>query len=167
MSRVSKVFPHLSKNDLKEKIKKASSFWIRQKWQVIYSCMVEPRTAKEIAQQIGISVPTVHKVISQYNRQGARAIETNGSGGRRNCYLSLKAEKEFLETFFARAARGQIPTIKEIKLSYEQKIGKKVHKTTIYRLLDRHKWRKIVPRSNHPKSKETEQLEFKKAHRLR
>ncbi len=162
MSKISKIFPHLSLDAIKQKIKTAKSFWLRQKWLVIYSCMVEPRTAKEIAQQIGVSVPTVHKVISQYNRQGIMAIETNGSGGRRNCYLSLEEEKDFLETFFARAAKGQIPTITEIKLAYEQKIGKKVHKTTIYRLLDRHKWRKIIPRLNHPKSKELEQSELKK-----
>ena len=124
--------------------------------------MVEPRRAKEIARQIGVSVATVHKVISQYNRKGAIAIETNGSGGRRNYYLTLEEEKKFLAKFFNEASKGKIPTITKIKLAYEQKVGTTVNKTTIYRLLNRHEWRKIVPRSRHPKSPESEQSEFKK-----
>ena len=39
----------------------------------------------------------------------------------------------------------------EIKKDYEQLIGRKVHKTTIYRLLKRHNWQKIMHRSYHPK----------------
>ncbi len=34
----------------------------------------------------------------------------------------------------------------QIKISYEQLVGHPVHKATIYRLLDRYQWRKIVPR---------------------
>ncbi len=162
MGRVSKVFPHLSQELVKQKMKKASNFWLRQKWLIIYSCMVEPRKAREIAQQIGVSVATVHRVISQYNRKGALAIETVGSGGRRNCYLTIEEEKEFLVKFWDEAVKGRIPTVTEIKLAYEEKVGTIVNKTTIYRLLNRHQWRKIVPRSSHPKSKKSDQLEFKK-----
>jgi hypothetical protein len=37
-----------------------------------------------------------------------------------------------------------------------------VHISTIYRLLDRHGWRKLVPRPRHPKANEREQAIFKK-----
>jgi hypothetical protein len=37
-----------------------------------------------------------------------------------------------------------------------------VHNSTIYRLLDRHGWRKLVPRPRHPKANEREQAIFKK-----
>jgi hypothetical protein len=41
-------------------------------------------------------------------------------------------------------------------------VGQTVHKTTIYRLLERHEWRKIVSRQSHPKVNEQEQEAFKK-----
>jgi hypothetical protein len=37
-----------------------------------------------------------------------------------------------------------------------------VHISTIYRLLDRHGWRKLVPRPRHPKANPEEQAIFKK-----
>ncbi|MCE5241943.1 MAG: winged helix-turn-helix domain-containing protein [Desulfobacteraceae bacterium] len=41
-------------------------------------------------------------------------------------------------------------------------VGRKVAKTTIYRMLDRHGWRKIMPRPHHPKSDPKAQEGFKK-----
>jgi len=43
-------------------------------------------------------------------RLGTVAIETTGKGGRRNYYLSLIHEQEFLAAFFKKAASGQIAT---------------------------------------------------------
>jgi hypothetical protein len=59
-------------------------------------------------------------------------------------------------------ARGEIATVAKIKEDYEKLVGQTVHKTTIYRLLERHQWRKIVPRQSHPKVNEQEQEAFKK-----
>ena len=50
----------------------------------------------------------------------------------------------------------------EIKRAFEAEVGHKVAKTTIYRMLDRHDWRKIMPRPRHPKSDTEAQEGFKK-----
>lgn len=162
MGRVSQAAPQLSVAQVQQKIKKAPNYWLRQKWLVIYNALIDPRPAKEIATHTGMSVASVHKVISEYNRLGTAAIETPGKGGRRNYYLSWVHEKEFLADFFKKAASGQIATGAEIKLAYEKLVGHTVHKTTIYRLLDRHQWRKIVPRPCHVKADKQEQEAFKK-----
>jgi transposase len=162
MSRVSIAAPHLSAQAVREKMKTARSFWHRQKWLVVYNALVDPRTAEEIAQHTGVSVGTVHKVISEYNRKGSTALSTPGKGGRRNQYLTLEQEKAFLATFKQKAAKGEIATTAQVKLAYEKLVGQTVHKTTIYRLLDRHEWRKIVPRQSHPKADPEEQEAFKK-----
>jgi hypothetical protein len=52
--------------------------------------------------------------------------------------------------------------IAKIKHEYESRIGRKVPKSTISRLLKRHGWRKILPRPYHPQKKEKAQNEFKK-----
>jgi len=124
--------------------------------------LVDPRPAAEIAQHTGVSVGSVHKVISQYNRLGADALALPGKGGRRNQYLTLEQEKAFVASFREKATKGQIARVAEIKLAYEKLVGRTVHKTTIYRLLDRHEWRKIVPRPRHIKADAEEQQAFKK-----
>lgn len=50
----------------------------------------------------------------------------------------------------------------QIKLAYEKECGFAVHKTTIYRLLERHQWRKIVPKPTHPKKDPNAVDELKK-----
>ncbi len=64
-------------------------------------------------------------------------------------------------------ARGEIATVAKIKEDYEKLVGQTVHKTTIYRLLERHEWRKIVPRQSHPKANQQEQEAFKKTSKTR
>jgi len=162
MSRVSKAAPHLSLEAVEQKLKSADSYWHRQKWLIVYNGLVDPRPASAIAKQAGVSVAMVHKVISQYNQIGVAALETPGKGGRYNSYLTREQEKKFLAKFFEQAAKGQIPTVTQIKIAYEQLVGHPVHKTTIYRLLERHQWRKIVPRPCHVKANPQEQEAFKK-----
>ena len=128
---------------------------------------MSPRKAEEIARDTGVSVTTVRRLISSYKRLGLAAIETPGRGGRRHEYMSLEQERSFLQPFFARAAHGEIATAEEIKLAFEAEVKQKVHPTSIYRLLDRHGWRKLVPRPRHPKANAEEQAAFKKTLRRR
>lgn len=162
MSQVTKALAHLDLETLKQKLKTAKSHWLRQKWLVVYTAMVDPRPAKEIAKHIGVSTGFVRQVIQQYNRNGVAGLATPGKGGRHNCYLSWSEEKQLVESFRNKAVKGHIATAKEIKNAYEEKVGHQVHKTTIYRLLDRHQWHKIVPRPSHPKPDPQAQEEFKK-----
>jgi hypothetical protein len=51
--------------------------------------------------------------------------------------------------------------------AFEAKIKHEVHITSIYRLLDRHGWRKLVPRPRHPSANPEAQAAFKKPVRRR
>ena len=73
MSRVSRAAPHLSLEAVEQKLKSTESYWHRQKWLIVYNGLVDPRPASAIAKQTGVSVGTVHKVISQYNQLGVAA----------------------------------------------------------------------------------------------
>ncbi len=128
---------------------------------------MNPRKAEEIARDMGVSGTSVRRVISGYNRLGLAAIETPGRGGRRHEYMSLEQERRFLQPFFARAAHGEIATAEDIQRAFEAEVKHEVHITSIYRLLDRHGWRKLVPRPRHPKAKPEEQAAFKKTLRRR
>jgi site-specific recombinase XerD len=58
--------------------------------------------------------------------------------------------------------RGEILMVGEVKGAYEKTVEHTVPKSTIYRMLARHGWRKISPRPHHPKADVLLQEEFKK-----
>lgn len=161
MSRVSRALPHLSAELVKQKFRTAKNFWQQQKWLVVYNALVDPRAAEEIAKHTGVSVSTVHQVISEYNRYAETAIETPGRGGRRSSYLSLAEEYDFLSGFIAQAKQGKISTRAMIQSAFEQRVGERVAPSTIYRLLERHQWHKLVPRPHHPEAELEAQAAFK------
>ncbi len=76
--------------------------------------------------------------------------------------MSINQEIQFLAEFTEKAKAGGIIVVSEIKGAYEKAIGHKVPKSTVYRMLDRHRWRKIAPRPRHPKADKKAQEAFKK-----
>jgi transposase len=162
VSGVTKAAEHLSVEEVKDRMQSDSRSLYRQRWLIIYNALVDPRTAQEIAIHCGVSKFTVQKLISRYNRFGVSAVETKGKGGRRREYLTWEQEKQFLEPFFTRAQAGEIATTGEIHRAFEERIAHKVDEATMYRLLQRHGWRKVVPRPRHPKAQEEVQEAFKK-----
>jgi transposase len=165
--RITRAASHLSVEEVKERMNTDARPWVRHHWWIIYNALVAPRKAQEIALHTGVSVTTVHRVISVYNRLGAAAMETPGKGGRRHEYLTLPEEQEFLAPFFAQAERGEIATVAQIQRAYEAKVGHEVDDSTIYRLLARHGWRKLMPRPRHPQADPQAQEHFKKTLRRR
>lgn len=161
-SRITRAVAHLPAEEVKRRMTRDPRFWRRQRWLIIYQALIAPRKAEEIATHTGVSVSTVRRVISTYNRLGVAAVETPGTGGRRHEYLTLEQERAFLQPFFARAAAGEITTAAEIKQAFEAAVQHPVHPSTIFRLLHRHAWRKLVPRPVHPKADLAEQATFKK-----
>ncbi len=105
--------------------------WVRERWGIIYHALMSPGKAEEIARDTGVSVTTVRRVISSYNRLGLAAIETPGKGGRRHEYMSLEQERSFLQPFFARAAHGEIVTAEDIQRAFEAEIKHGVHISSI------------------------------------
>src|SRR5258707_13140475 len=97
-----------------------------------------------------------------YNRIGVAAVEKAGKGGRPPQYLTLEEEQQFLAPFFARAEEGLIATTAEIWRAFEPRVGHHVDDSSIYRLLDRHGWRKLMPRPKHPKADPQAKEQFKK-----
>jgi hypothetical protein len=83
-------------------------------------------------------------------------------GGRRYGYMTIEQERQFLSRFLDQASHGGVLVVSGIQRAFETLAGRKVAKTTIYRMLDRHDWRTIIPRPRHPKSNTEAQEGFKK-----
>ncbi len=116
-----------------------------------------------VGELIGRSRATVARFHGQFRAwlSGVEPTEKKW-GGRRRAYLSYEEEELFLSGFFEAAARGGILVVGQVREALEEKLGHKVAETTVYRMLERHGWRKVVPRRRHPKANETAQEEFKK-----
>lgn len=162
MGKLTRAAGHLTEQEILHRIKSTTGFWRVQKWLVILNATVDPRPAKDIARHVGLAEQTVHNLISAYNRIGPEIVEGPGKGGRRRSLLSFEEEAEFLERFKQASLTGQVATAKEIKQALEEKLGRTVHKTTVYRMLNRHGWRKVVPRPVHVKASLEKQEAFKK-----
>lgn len=123
---------------------------------------IENMPAKEIAKIVGYPAATINNIISKYFKTGLESILGENRKGGNKRYLTEDEEKEFLQVFESQAKDGKILIVSDIKNAYEKIIGKEVPKSTIYRMLKRQGWRKVMPRSKHPKSKPEEFSAYKK-----
>ncbi len=107
MPRVSRVLPHLSVEEVQQKMKTATNFRRQQKWFIVYNALVDPRTAAQIALHTGTSKRTVHQVISDYNRQGIAAIDSNSK------FKSLRrVKREIRSGIGEHKLQKMLPTLK-------------------------------------------------------
>lgn len=118
---------------------------------------------RTIGKIIGRSRPTVVRLRKKFRKMCAgEEVQRRNWGGRRYGYMTVEDERKFLSQFLDKAEQGGILVVGEIKRAFEALVGRKVAKTTIYRMLDRHNWRTIIPRPHHPNSNTEAQEDFKK-----
>jgi transposase len=119
-------------------------------------------TQPEISEVTGKSLSTVNRAHMAYAKGGLNALKAKPSGGRINQNMTVKEEKALLDGFAKAAGAGELLNIHEIKAAYEKVIGHPTSKSTIYNLLARHGWRKLMPRPHHPDRDPVAQKRFKK-----
>ena len=122
--------------------------------------------AKEVAAETGFHAAYVTQLVAKYKEHGLEAISGNHYGGNhRN--MSVEKEAEILAPYQAQAEKGRIVEVKEIAEAYQSTVAHSVSKAQIYRVLHRHGWRKVMPRSKHPKRASEEEIESSKKSTLR
>ena len=97
-----------------------------------------------------------------YDHGGLTALKSKPSGGRRRENMTLTEEKALRARFAKAAGAGEMLNIHDLKAAYETAIGHPTSNSTIYNLLARHGWRKLMPRPFHPKRDIAAQNAFKK-----
>ena len=115
-----------------------------------------------IAAAMGVSLNTVNRAHMAYDQGGLEALKPKPSGGRKRENMTLEEEKALLARFAKAAGAGEMLNIHDLKAAYEKAIGHETSKSTIYNLLARHGWRKLMPRPFHPRRDIAAQDAFKK-----
>ena len=119
-------------------------------------------TQPAIAEVTGVSLSTVNRAHMAYDHGGVKALRRKRSGGRKNQNMIVADEKVLLARFAKAAGAGELLNIHNLKAAYEKAIGHETSNSTVYNLLTRHGWRKLMPRPFHPKRDIAAQNAFKK-----
>jgi transposase len=121
-------------------------------------------TTNEIAKQLRVTERTVFN----YRSVMTELAKSNGAmtrvprGGRHRCLMTVEEEEAFLSKYADLSIKGEIVTVKSIHNDLNNRFGRLINKTIVYRLLERHNWRKVSPDTRYPKSSPEERPEFVK-----
>jgi transposase len=119
-------------------------------------------TQPAIAEAMGVSLSTVNRAHMAYDAGGIKALKPKPIGGRQRENMTLAQEKALLARFAKAAGAGEMLNIRDLKAAYEKAIGHETSDSTIYNVLARHGWRKLMPRPYHPQRDLATQQDFKK-----
>jgi len=164
MGRPQMVYQENQKTEIKRAFKTSTDAKEQKRLLCLKLRAEQGFNAKQIAEIVECSEIQVRSVISNYNKNGLNSILRGHQGGNHR-YLSHGEEEAVLAPFLAKAEKGQILIVPDIHKAYEEALGRSVPPSTVYRMLDRHNWRKVMPRPRHPKSNQEEQEAYKKNHR--
>ena len=121
----------------------------------------EGKSRKEVAYITGYKYTHITQLTTKYMQKGLKAITDNHYKG--NCRnMTYEQEETLLEKFKKSSENGQIVETSEIKEAYDKAIGHKTGRSQIYYMLHRHGWRKVMPRSKHPKKADEEAIKASK-----
>ena len=156
--RPQKTYTEDEKFEIKKAYKKTHNPKDRGRLLCVKLRVVNGLSLEEISKITEYSLSTVSHVISLYNKYGIEELAIKKYGGNhRN--MTTEEERAFLEPFRKQALEGELLEVSEIINAYSNKLNKTVSKSTVYDLLHRHDWRKVMPRSEHPKKASDEAIE--------
>lgn len=125
----------------------------------------EGKKNREIAEITKYHHKRVSQLVALYCNEGLQALASDGRKGGNNRKLSSEEEKEILESFSKKAQNGQIVSVNKIEEKFEAKLAEKgdsICKATVYNILHRNNWRRVMPRGKHPKKAKDEDIEASK-----
>jgi len=107
-------------------------------------------SAVEISKAVKWSAHTVRVTQRRFIESGVESFADRKRGRRTPPRMTFQEEEGFLAGFVGAAEGASVLVAGEIKAAWEARLGRAVHRTTVYRMLRRHGWRKVVPRPGHP-----------------
>jgi transposase len=112
---------------------------------------MEGKSGKEVAALSGADRTTIWRICDSYKQHGLAGVPYRYKGGNRR-KLTVKKESEILQALSEQAEGGQFVRSYELQAEFEKRANKQYDSSTFSRLLQRHNWRKVVPRGRHPKA---------------
>lgn len=166
--RPRQAFPAGTVEQMQRLLKQVGTVADQRRIQAVLMRASDNLPPQRIAALTGLSVASVRIIHSRFLREGVAFLtDRPGRGGRRRTLLQPEQVERLLAKHTAAASAGQIVEAGTFKREYEALVGHKVAASSVYRLLAKAGWRKIVPRPSHPKQNPAAQADFKKTSRKR
>lgn len=154
------AFTHEEKQEIKEAREKNRDKNVEKRLEAL-EMRAEGHRNKEISEKTGFHTQYITVLVSRYKNNGLASItENHYHGNRRN--LSYAEEEALLEPFRRDADAGKMVSVRDIEAAYREAVGHSIGTSQIYYVLHRHGWRKVMPRSKHPKKASDEAIEASK-----
>lgn len=120
-------------------------------------------TLEETAALLGVGRASVARLQARFRqRSAAGKAKPRNWGGRRRALLTWAEEKRFLAPWVEQARDGRMLVVSSLRAAFAQSVGRPVAATVVYRMLERHGWRKVAPDTRHPKADPKAQEDWKK-----
>ena len=114
---------------------------------------------------LGVGRATVPRLQARFGAEiSAQPVASKAWGGRRHALLPMAEEQAFVAKWQAQAEAGELVVLSAVRADLEKQLGRQVAAEVFYRLMHRHRWRKVAPDTRHPKSDAIQQAEWKKKH---
>jgi transposase len=120
-------------------------------------------TWEETAALLGVGRASIPRLQVRFRQRATPGkVSPRNWGGRRRALLTMAQEKAFLEPWVEQAKEGRMLVVSSLRAAFSQRVGRAVAATVVYRMLERHGWRKVAPDTRHPKADPKAQEDWKK-----
>lgn len=120
-------------------------------------------TLEQTARALGVGRATVARLQRRFRYRSESDLPPPSRwGGRRRALLTWEGEEAFLAGWQAQAERGELVVLTPLRAALDRQLGRRVKASVVYRLVQRHHWRKVAPDTRHPKADPQVQAEWKK-----
>ena len=153
--------------EIREKLKTTKKKSVCRRLEAV-ALLGEGKTPAEVASIKQYSEKHVRNLGLLYHKEGIEALGSDGRRGGNHRMMKPDESAAFLKQFEEQARDGKVLTVEEIARALDEHTGKKRKSlSTTYGFLHRHGWRKVMPRSKHPKKASDEEVETSKKLRIR
>jgi len=107
-------------------------------------------TLEQTASVLGVGRATVHRLQRRLRfLDSAPSQPRTSHGGRRHALMSLEEERAFLAPWEQTSLDGSMLVVSPLRAALSQALGRPVAASVVYRMLERHGWRKVAPDARH------------------
>jgi len=115
---------------------------------------VAQTTLEQTAKLLGVGRATVARLQVRFRRrqQEPGVSPRRTWGGRRHGLLSRDEESAFVKAWRDKALQGEVVVLTPLRVALGERVGHLVARSVVYRMVQRHGWRKVAPDTRHPKA---------------
>ena len=107
-------------------------------------------THREINTLTDYSINRISDLVREFINNGIGYFTKEHRKGNSRRNLTPKQEEQIIDEFREKAIKGQVVSLTEMKMRYEEVRGKETANSTFYDFLERMKWRRVMPRGIPP-----------------